>query len=336
MSEIAFNINGEAFDVPPGAAYWRPRRVRDRGLEVVYRREGCSPLMLPISITAEEFQREVGQPGKYRLDALDEEYQPIEGLPPAYLVIAKPEAATAPAALAPSPQVATNANDNKKDGEMSELASLLREVVRVNAEVSRTLAERYAAVLESAAHLVRAADGAGMPARVPPEPRNSGLAPDLDDLDDDDLEDDDQGSELDRWSAFAREWAPSILRSFGFEPGGAPRNANGGASNEAAQTAKRTKVATKAASQPQEPSTPPAEQAPIPKMTPAIMMRLHAIKSRLTEEEAAFLKQVYGELSQEEVAHWMAELAAIPVDDAVAMLRAKIAASGTQSEGVAS
>ena len=48
MSELAFNMSGEPFDVPGAATGWRVRRLKPRGApEVVYGRDGL-PLVLPI------------------------------------------------------------------------------------------------------------------------------------------------------------------------------------------------------------------------------------------------------------------------------------------------
>ncbi len=59
MSELAFNINGEAFEVPANATGWRVRRMRAKGSpEVVYGREG-TPLILPIDAELDDLRSEV-------------------------------------------------------------------------------------------------------------------------------------------------------------------------------------------------------------------------------------------------------------------------------------
>ena len=48
MSDLAFNINGEPFEVPATASGWRVRRMKLKGPpEVVYGRDGL-PLVLPL------------------------------------------------------------------------------------------------------------------------------------------------------------------------------------------------------------------------------------------------------------------------------------------------
>ena len=59
MSELAFDANGEPFDLPATAAYWRVRRFRNLGArggpEVVFGRDG-SPLILPVDTGLVEFR----------------------------------------------------------------------------------------------------------------------------------------------------------------------------------------------------------------------------------------------------------------------------------------
>jgi integrase len=84
MSELAFNLNGEPFDLPLTATGWRVRKFKSKGApEVVYGREG-TPLVLPIDADMADLRREARSEGHYRLDAIDECNRPIAGAPPAY------------------------------------------------------------------------------------------------------------------------------------------------------------------------------------------------------------------------------------------------------------
>jgi hypothetical protein len=68
MSEIAFNVNGEPFEVPPAMAAWRVRKLKPKGApEVVYGRDGL-PLFLPMDADIEDLRREARGEGRYRLD----------------------------------------------------------------------------------------------------------------------------------------------------------------------------------------------------------------------------------------------------------------------------
>src|SRR6185503_352704 len=87
MSELAFNLNGEPFDLPLTATGWRVRRFKSKGApEVVYGREG-TPLVLPIDADMGDLRREARSEGRYRLDAIDEHNRPIASAPPAYVYI---------------------------------------------------------------------------------------------------------------------------------------------------------------------------------------------------------------------------------------------------------
>jgi hypothetical protein len=92
MSELAFNINGEAFEVPANGTGWRVRRMRAKGSpEVVYSREGL-PLVLPIDAGLEELKAEVDVTGRYRPDLVDTNNKAIATGPSGYHNAYPPEA----------------------------------------------------------------------------------------------------------------------------------------------------------------------------------------------------------------------------------------------------
>jgi hypothetical protein len=86
MSELAFNLNGEPFDLPLTAPAGACASSRARVPEVVYGREGA-PLVLRIDADTADLRREARSEGRYRLDAIDENNRPIAGAPPAYVCI---------------------------------------------------------------------------------------------------------------------------------------------------------------------------------------------------------------------------------------------------------
>src|SRR6187549_664659 len=90
MSELAFNLNGERFELPPAAAFWRVRRLKDvprGGPEVVYGKDGA-PLVISIDTDLESFRRCVDEvPGRYRLDAVDDRQRAMDGVQAAYLQV---------------------------------------------------------------------------------------------------------------------------------------------------------------------------------------------------------------------------------------------------------
>jgi hypothetical protein len=335
MFELAFNINGERFEVPSAAEHWRPRRVRDRGLEVVYKKDGIVPLMLPITATAEEFRTQLGNsPGKYRLDALDASFQPIDGMPAAYVVVPRcdgtgepPIASAAPVDTAP------------RHGEMSETARLLSQVVLVNADMAKTIAERFSSVMDAAAQMLRA--GAGIPVRALPEPRN-GAPTDPDrphPEDDDEAEDgDDQGDgdvfdKIDRVTRNVASTAEALsplammlLSKAGLRNSGKKNEAKSASPSEPLAQAEAptatTGVQGEQRVEPDEAIAPTADQ----------MKHLMNVRAQLDPDEVEFLTEVYGELTPSEVNRWIEALSTMSVEDAVEHIRAQIRGGGASAE----
>jgi len=158
MSDLAYNLNGEPFDLPDAAVGWRVRKLKARGApEVVYGREGI-PLILPVDADMEDLRREARQEGKYRLDPLDEHKRPIAGCPAGYVCIHEGEPTvertpvTKPAPAAPVVATADQA---------------LVEAMRIQAALAQSVVDKFAMMLEASAVLLRAAQNAGMPQRLP-------------------------------------------------------------------------------------------------------------------------------------------------------------------------
>src|SRR5262245_51177757 len=108
MSDLAFNINGEPIDLPDTTAGMRVKRIKPKGApEVVYNRDG-TPLFLPPDADVEDLRREVREPGKFRLDPVDEHNRPIAGAQSAYVCLHPIERAPEPPP-APTPATAGQA-----------------------------------------------------------------------------------------------------------------------------------------------------------------------------------------------------------------------------------
>src|SRR3954470_4078174 len=87
MSELAFNLSGEPFELPPGASGWRVRRLKPKGApEVVYGRDGL-PLFLAADADMEELRREAPHDGRYRLDPIDEHQRSIPNAQAGYVCL---------------------------------------------------------------------------------------------------------------------------------------------------------------------------------------------------------------------------------------------------------
>src|SRR6185503_13012857 len=180
MSELAFDGNGEPIAFPAEAEELRVRRFRNPGMrgacEVVHDRDGA-PLYAPIDVGYVEFRKLVdGVPGRYRLDPVDSARRVIPSSTPAYITISE----------AARPQFAAGGVDDRD--------CVIRELARANADMTKTIADRFASVMQAAADLLRAADGAGLPRREPAAAAQ--VEPDLEEEDDEleDEEDDDDES----------------------------------------------------------------------------------------------------------------------------------------------
>ena len=162
MSELAYNVEGDAIELPAAAQWWRVRRFRNPGQrgapEVVLDRDGA-PLVLTIDASFVEFREAVNAlPGKYRLDPLDDRRRVVPDVPAAYLTLN---------------EAMRNGPGEAEGGEVA----IMREMMRWNTELSRMqldmakgIADRFSGMMQAAAELIRAADGAGIVARQPPAP----------------------------------------------------------------------------------------------------------------------------------------------------------------------
>ena len=137
MSELAYNLNGEPFEVPGAATGWRVRKLKAKGApEVVYGRDGI-PLVLPIDADMDDLRREVRGEGRYRVDALDEHSKPIAGCPAGYVCIHDGEARVEP--LPAQKPVATIATADQA----------LVEAMRIQAGLAQSVVDRFSRIMEN-------------------------------------------------------------------------------------------------------------------------------------------------------------------------------------------
>src|SRR5262245_39366839 len=284
-SELAFNINGDPFDVPPNAAGWRVRKMKHKGApEVAYGRNG-QPLMLPLEADVDDLRAEVTSSGRYRLDPLDESNKPIEGAPAAYVYVHD----LAPAPLAPS----GGATDT-----VAPLAapsdSVVIEAMRMNAEIARAVVNRFPQMLEASALLLRAADGAGLPARP-------GMAASDEEHDDEDDGDSaaPPASGTEALIAMAAQFAPLLMAALSGGklkmPGVAEMLDWRKAVPAKARTATTKARAIEGATPAQESAAQPSEAEPAPEVAaiaPEQMAHFLAIQAALSAGEAAIARDV--------------------------------------------
>ncbi len=310
MSELAFNTSGDFFEVPAIVTGWRVRRLKPRGApELVYGRDG-RPLTIPIESDMNDLREAVGGVlGRYRLDPIGDEGKVVDGAPAAYIQVVKPETPVDAPGIAAA---------------RSESDSIVRDAMRLNTELAKSVIDRFPEMMHAAAELLRAADGAGLPAR---EPRAT------DDDDDDDTDDDEQdqsgpagGFDL---NALVAQVVPLLLMSLGSGKAKMPDLASILDWRKAAPTAKAGK-ATKPA------ETVDATGATVPESTPAVlppidpstMAHFVAVQSALTSEESAIAREVAAELSAAELRAWFDELSKLGVPEAVEKVRKLISGFG--------
>lgn len=297
MSELAFNANGEAFEVPANVTGWRVRRMKPRGApELVYGEDG-RPLVVAIEATIDDLRDAVGTAGKYRLDPVNDDGKCIDAVPPAYVQVT-PQARNAETALAAP---ASTSDDT------------LREAMRMNTELARSVIEKFPDMMNAAAELLRAADGAGLPRRQPRE-----LPEQIEDDEEDDVVAAPASSPaFDFLNTLVAQIVPIVVS--GIANKGLPKLDGVLDWRKAASAAKQPSPALDSGDD-EAPSEVPTEAA-LPPLGPQQMAHFLAIQSALKPEEAALARQLAAELSPTEMRAWLADLGAMAVPDAVAKIR---------------
>jgi hypothetical protein len=329
MSELAFNINGEAFEVPANASGWRVRRMRHKGSpEVVYGRDGL-PLVLPISAQMEELRAEVDSTGRYRLDLVDVDNKPIVGAPSGYVQVnfdSAPASSEGPGAIGPVVSAASfgRPSDN-----------LLLESMRMQSLIAVAVVERFPQMMEAAATLLRAADGAGLPARPP-----MAIVQD-DDEDEGEDEERDEDTTATKTAGIVDLLQPMVGPAMQYLVAGLmsgqvklPSNlgemfdwrkaaANGKKAKAPAAAPASSPAATEQAAT--EPPAPAPTESAAPKSALQNASHFVAIQQALGPEDAEFARRAAANLPREQLETWFAKLGQLSIDDAVAEIRAEIA-----------
>lgn len=307
MSELAFNINGEAFDLPAAAAGLRVRRMKPKGApDVAYGADGL-PVILPIDADLDDLRRAVGTPGRYRLDPVDERNRPIPDSQAAYVHVTAESRATSSTANA----TATTSHPS--------IEAALVDIVRINGEVMKVMAEKMGGMLAEGATLLAAADAAGLPRR---EPMGVGY----EEGDEGDEGSDEEGEGTARPGSDLRaviDQLMPMLQMLGMR-------LMGGKAAEAVEpiTSERKPAALSSGDdeedEPMKRPKPSASEKKVKQRTDPTAHFL-AIQGRLTAEEQTFVQGVIARLAMPELMQWRDQLAQMSVDDAVALLRAEIA-----------
>ena len=344
MSELAYNLSGEPFEVPNHAAGWRVRRMKPKGApEVVYGRNG-QPLVLPIESDIDDLRSEAGAAGRYRLDPVDTANRPIADAPAGYVFVH--EERIAPAEARPAHQhPAQPAHAAGTELIVIEAMRMNVEATRMAAEIAREVVGRFPRMLESAAMLVQAADGAGLPAR---EPRVFDGGEDDDERGADDAPAVRTGVDF---GVLLGQLAPLLMAALStgklkvpigelFDwrkaaqaaPSAPSKTAKPAPAIDASKPAGSTKGEGSAAKS-TEATSAGAASAPIP---PEKMAHVVAVLAALKPDEAALAREIAAELSASERDAWFAELSALSVPECVAKIRALIHGGDPKQAGGAS
>lgn len=298
MSELAFDSNGDPVAFPAAAEELRVRRFRNPGMrgacEVVRDQDG-TPIYVPVDTGYAEFLSVVERvPGRYRLDPVDAERRVMGDAVPAYVMVSDPRTA------------------GSRGGERDEV---IRELVRANVDMARTMTEKFADVMQAAADLLRAADGAGLPRRQPqvePAPRNAAVVDD-DDREDEDLEEKDEAEESPELNAMIAQLLPTLQMWL------ASRIA-------AAQPAPAVAVTTVAPPDPEPMALPadvPAKEVArstgVP--TAAQQAQLFAVYQQLEPADQGVVQAAVVAMTPEMRAVWMKELCGMKSAEGLAVVR---------------
>ncbi len=307
MSELAFNINGEAFDLPAAAAGLRVRRMKPKGApDVAYGADGL-PVILPVDADLDDLRRAVGTPGRYRLDPVDERNRPIPDAQAAYVHVTAESRTSTP-----------TASSSATAGHPSIEAALV-DIVRINGEVMKVMAEKMGGMLAEGATLLAAADAAGLPRREP-------MAVGYEEEEGDEGEEDEgegtarPGNDL---RAVIDQLMP-MLQMLGMR-------LMGGKAADAVEpiTSERKPAALSSGDdegdEPMKRAKPSASEKKVKQRSTDPTAHFLAIQGRLTAEEQTFVQGVIARLAMPELMQWRDQLSQLSVDDAVALLRAEIA-----------
>jgi hypothetical protein len=159
---LAYNEHGHRFPVAAEAAFWLVKAMKKgpgapRQLWVEE-----NAMALPIDDGIADL-RELAGVGRYRLDAIDQHGIPVPGMPPAYVEVIE---AAAPEPSAPALRnAAAPFADAAPAVPTSEYLRIIESLALAHAQSSREATANSRAIMEAAAALVRAADGAGIASR---------------------------------------------------------------------------------------------------------------------------------------------------------------------------
>lgn len=328
MSELAFTVTGDTFEVPSTVTAWRVRRLKPRGApELVYARDG-RPLTLPIEADLDDLHEAVTTPGKYRLDPVGDDGKAVENVPAAYIQVMKGERNAGSSDHA-TERVVDPRVDNTVAGlgqAVVEAVRLNAEALRQNAEISMRAVDRLPQLMEAMTTMLNVATGTQLYAlqqrEIPLALRNA--------ADGNEDDEDDQGEDapapvfplipgLDVNKVVAQVASDVVTRlmdRFNVRP-----HAAGAVSKSSGEVQHQPPVHSA-------PNGSPAATEPTTSRVPTDPMSMAhflEVKNALTREEQALVGVLARDLPPAEQAAWFNALRPLSVADAVASIRATLA-----------
>lgn len=309
MSAIAYNIQGEPFEVPPHVVAFRAKRLKPRGApEVFYGIDGL-PLVVPVDAGIDEVRSLIGDIAdgetlRLRLDPIDEEGRLVDKVPPAYVQVT-PRRCAPVAEASVRPALGSDA-----------VSVVVLEAMRTNANLAQAVVEKLPAIMDAAAKVLAAADGAGMPTRAPLAlPAPAAVAEEKDASSKEESRPRNATAEmLESISAVMDSaWPYAKIAATVFGNRGGARNSVAAALDESEPAADNDRL-----------KPPPRTERPdvqAPSDPGEVMRHMNAVQSRLTDEERSVARAAAAEMSPEEVQRWIAALGKLSVDEAVAEVR---------------
>jgi len=163
--ELAIDADGQPIDIPPEVVAWRVRRVKGPGRPGLAHDLMGRPITLPITATFQDLYDAVGS-GKYIVDPIDELGRHCKEVTSGVTGMIQPQTAEDPE---PSPRSSTRNSSNPANQDVVyALLDKLIQTVDAHTKIAELVVSRIPSIIESAAGLVTAADGAKLPARTPP------------------------------------------------------------------------------------------------------------------------------------------------------------------------
>jgi hypothetical protein len=199
---------------------------------------------------------------------------------------------------------------------------LVAEAMRLNTELAKSVVERFPQMVQAAAELLRAADGAGLPSRAP----RGRDQEDVEDVDDADDEVAPAGFDL---NAMIAQLMPVLVGGLASGKLQVPNLAAMLDWRKAApkpdpekrsKPARSTKEALGPATEDSDEQSDDRDTA-LPPIDPSTMAHFIAVQSMLTPEESALAREVAAELKPAELRAWFDELSKLDVTEAAAKIR---------------